>query len=476
MKKLIVILFALFFASTAYSLTINLTANPTVVDVGDPVTFTAVITPEGAETGPYVFEWDFDDGSPIETITINDPENTVTTTHTYTATGDYQTELEVTFDPDGTGTTTDNTDEDIDIEVYGLTIILTTIPDPATGDIPFTVNLTATATGGTAPYVFEWDFEGDGTIDATENTSGTSNLIHEYTTQDTFTVKVKAIDTMLRSAETTATVIGTIGGNIAPIAETNGPYLNHIGILFDLNSDGSTDSGGGGGPGGIQNYSWIIELQAGNPQCVFTFTGTNSISGNPSNRYRYPEVVCSDIGTAKLTLTVTDNEGATDSAATIIKINPTQTTDKVNIVKMEIQPEILKTGTDLTVLITVRNETNEIQTFDVNYQIKEGMPDTNISNLPNLIQNLELLNQTVNGYSQKEFILVIPTADLEANLEGQKNYWIYATAIVSGENNKIFNKRRAIFNYSAIRTVQLPETNFIGILSVLLISLIILKR
>lgn len=472
MKKLIAF-FLFFFISTAYSLTVDLSATPTVVDVGQQVTFTAVITKNaGTETQPYNFTFDFGDtfGTGTDVIT-NETDDTITIEYTYTTT-DADNEFTAQVDvSDSTGLTASDT---IDIEVYNLQVSLITVPDPATGDIDFLVDFTATATDGASPYVFEWNW-GDGQIE-TVNSAGTSNLTHEYTTQDTFTAKVTVTDRRLKSVEQTVTVVATVGGNAAPIAEANGPYQNHIGVSFELDSTGSNDSGGsGGGAGGITNYTWVLEIQAGNPQCTFDFTGTDTISGN-GMPYRKPDVTCNDIGTAKVTLTVRDGPGATDSDTATIKINPTQTKDKVNIVKMWVEPEVVKEGIDLKVWVTVRNETSDAQTFDLNYQIKENISDANISALPNLIPNLELLSQSVDGYKQKDFEITIPAASISSNLDPQKNYWVYATATVAGENNILMNTRRAVFNYNAFKKVQIPETNFIGVLTVLLISLMILKN
>ena len=472
MKKLIALFLALFFVSNVYSLSVNLNAHPAAIDLGETtVTFTGTIS-DG--TGPYNYEWDFQNNGTTDQTISNSTNTTETTTYDYAADGpgNYTAKLTVTDLSNGTTTTSFEV-----IDVYDLQVNLIIIPASGEGNIPFTVDFTATATDGAPNYVFEWDW-GDNSIE-TENSSGTSNMLHTYTTQKTFTVKVKVIDRRFKSVETTVQVTATVGGNVAPTAEANGPYLKQQGISFNLDSTGSKDNSSSLGPGGITNYAWSLETQAGDPQCTFDLTGTNIISGNGSP-YRNPAVTCNDFGTAKTNLTVSDAQGATDSDSTTIKISPTQNTDKINIVKMWVEPEIVKTGTDLKVFVTIRNETNQVQTFDLNYQIKEDIADTNISAAPNLIEielngSSALPSPTVNPYSQIDFQITVFDASLSV-LEGRKNYWVYARAETAGENNTTFNKRRALFNYSSNKSVQVPETNLIGVLSALFFSLIILKN
>ena len=57
------------------------------------------------------------------------------------------------------------------------------------GIVPFTVNATVNAIGGTPPYQFTWDF-GDGTQQTTGNI-----VAHTYSSPGTYILKVTALDT-----------------------------------------------------------------------------------------------------------------------------------------------------------------------------------------------------------------------------------------------------------------------------------------
>ena len=73
--------------------------------------------------------------------------------------------------------------------------------DPISGQSPLKVNFTGSATGGTPPYIFDWDFNQDGVPDAKDKiASYVYAASHVQTTQVTLTVTdatgIKAIDTV----------------------------------------------------------------------------------------------------------------------------------------------------------------------------------------------------------------------------------------------------------------------------------------
>jgi PKD repeat protein len=81
--------------------------------------------------------------------------------------------------------------------------------------------------------------------------------------------------------------LGSSGGNIAPTADANGPYSGDPGVGISFSSAGSNDP-----DGSIVSYNWNFG------------DGTTSTSANPSHTY-------SAAGNYNVSLTVTDNEGAT---------------------------------------------------------------------------------------------------------------------------------------------------------------------
>ncbi|MBD8524590.1 PKD domain-containing protein [Pseudomarimonas arenosa] len=89
---------------------------------------------------------------------------------------------------------------------------------------------------------------------------------------------------------------GPGGGNQSPVAQANGPYQALLGSSIAFNSSGSGDP-----DGSIVAYRWDFG------------DGSTSSSANPSHTY-------GTAGHYTVTLTVTDNEGATDSAETAANI------------------------------------------------------------------------------------------------------------------------------------------------------------
>ena len=97
----------------------------------------------------------------------------------------------------------------------------------------------------------------------------------------------------------TATTSATIGlGNQPPTADPNGPYTGTVGVPVTFDGSGSTDP-----DGTIVSYDW--DFGDGN-------TGTGV---SPTHTY-------TAAGIYNVTLTVTDDAGATDSAMTTATIDP----------------------------------------------------------------------------------------------------------------------------------------------------------
>ena len=81
------------------------------------------------------------------------------------------------------------------------------------------------------------------------------------------------------------------GGNTPPTANANGPYSGTVGQAVSFSSAGSTDPGGS-----IASYAW-----------TFGDGGTSS-AANPSHSY-------ANAGTYNVSLTVTDNQGASSASS-----------------------------------------------------------------------------------------------------------------------------------------------------------------
>ena len=99
------------------------------------------------------------------------------------------------------------------------------------GIIPFTVNATVNAIGGTPPYQFTWDF-GDGTQQATGNI-----VVHTYSVPGTYILKVTALDTYGNQTTsalylTANSINTTLSISGISIAESNSNFLNDTNIVL----------------------------------------------------------------------------------------------------------------------------------------------------------------------------------------------------------------------------------------------------
>jgi len=96
-----------------------------------------------------------------------------------------------------------------------------------------------------------------------------------------------------------ATTTATIGlGNQPPVADPNGPYTGTVGVAVAFDGSASNDP-----DGSIISYSWDYG------------DGATGSGVNPSHTYASASVY-------NVTLTVTDDAGATDSAMTTATIDP----------------------------------------------------------------------------------------------------------------------------------------------------------
>lgn len=132
---------------------------------------------------------------------------------------------------------------------------------------------------------YTWDF-GDGT-------GGSGQFLgHAYSAPGTYTVSLRVRDNRnaSRTATTTATITGGSPGNQAPVANAGGPYSAAVGASITFNGANSSDP-----DGTITSYAWYFG------------DGATGSGATPSKSY-------SAAGTYAVTLTVTDNQGATNSA------------------------------------------------------------------------------------------------------------------------------------------------------------------
>jgi PKD repeat protein len=161
---------------------------------------------------------------------------------------------------------------------------------PTTGNAPLTVSFTGSASGGTAPYTYRWNF-GDGSTSTTQNPSHTYNSAGTYTA----TLTVTDSSSPAKTATATATVtVSSVGNPLAATASGN-PTSGQIPLTVAF-----TGTAAGGTP--PYSYSWN-----------FGDGSATSTAQNPSHTYN-------NAGTYTATLTVTDSSSPAKTASSSITV------------------------------------------------------------------------------------------------------------------------------------------------------------
>jgi PKD repeat protein len=210
----------------------------------------------------------------------------------YTEAGSYTVTLTVTDDRGATATQT------LTIEVS------------EDSNIAPAADVVATPSSGTAPLSVSFDGSGSSDVDGTvasyawnfgngQNGSGPTPPPVIYTLPGTYTATLTVTDN--KGATGTATQLITVvrPPNHTPTAVvTAAPATGNAPLLVQLSSAGSADD-----DGAITSYAWNF----GN--------GSTSTSPNPSAVYNTP-------GSYTVSLTVTDNDGASSVKSTTVVVNP----------------------------------------------------------------------------------------------------------------------------------------------------------
>ena len=172
--------------------TVSLTGPvPTPTTVGTPANFTA--TASGG-SGIFSFHWNFGDDA---VILDGGPRNPNWQLHTFTLTGTYTVKVNATDDTNA---------------LASDSLVVTVIPAPlkiVASDVNVEIGnaaaLQASASGGTAPYSFSWNF-GDNTGNLDGGTSNPNVQSHTYTAVGTYNVRVNVTDSASKLASAAPTV------------------------------------------------------------------------------------------------------------------------------------------------------------------------------------------------------------------------------------------------------------------------------
>jgi PKD repeat protein len=155
--------------------------------------------------------------------------------------------------------------------------------------ISFSGSTSSDPDGSIATY--QWNF-GDGA------TATGMVPTHTYAAANNYTVTLTVTDNggLTGTATTNATVTTGDGGNQAPVAVANGPYMGVAGTPVSFSANGSHDN-----DGSIASYSWDFA------------DGGTATGALPTHAY-------AAAGSYTITLTVTDNQGAMGSATAMVTV------------------------------------------------------------------------------------------------------------------------------------------------------------
>ncbi|MEU5432475.1 PKD domain-containing protein [Streptomyces sp. NPDC020719] len=162
---------------------------------------------------------------------------------------------------------------------------------PTTGNAPLAVDFTGSASGGTAPYSYSWDF-GDGSAASTAQ-----NPSHTYSTAGSYTATLTVTDSASPAHTATSTValnVSAVGNPLAASASA-APSSGQVplNVSFTATATGGTPA---------YSYSWD-----------FGDGSAASTTQNPNHTY-------STAGSYTATLTVTDRSSPAKTATSTVMI------------------------------------------------------------------------------------------------------------------------------------------------------------
>ena len=337
----------------------------------EPATMTGSYDPDGGTIISY--EWNFGDDN---IATVTDPF----ITHVYTAVGDYSVNLTVTDDTDRT----DSDQESIKVVIRDIAITsVKAIPTAIRpGQEPFPIITVTIANEGTLAEYFNvtvyyddnaiWYNQTEGKrayslpleidpvtkgqaskLDPGENLTVTFTWNTTGVVEDTYTIQANAslvdsygefdpgiVEIDIVDNTKTIDVFVTMGAPLADFTfSPEDPMVNET-VFFD--SSASSDLS----PGWIVSYTWDFGDD--------TIITVDNVTTTVTHSY-------GSAGTYVVTLNVTDNDGLVATAIKSIKVS----VHDIAVTAITVTPTTVKAGENITIYVTVGNEGEFDETFDV---------------------------------------------------------------------------------------------------------------
>src|SRR5256884_5195179 len=259
-------------------LSTSFTYSPSSPQVSQNVWFTASAS---GGTGPYNFSWTFGDGSAGKGATAY---------HTYSTAGSYNVILTTRDSSPSQQTATSQQTINVTSPPPpppSLTASFTySVANPATGE---TVSFTGSASGGTSPYSYSWNFG-----DSQSSTGSSAN--HLYQNTRTYTVVLMVTDSLGHLANATHTITVSAALSATYTYTPSNPTVV-VPVQFTAIATGGTQP---------YSYSWDFG------------DGTTGNGASISHSYLLP-------GTYTVTLTVVDANGLTTTTSATITVTASVT-------------------------------------------------------------------------------------------------------------------------------------------------------
>jgi len=261
------------------TLTASFTYNPSSPQVSQQITFTASA---GGGTAPYTYNWTFGDGSATTGPTV---------THTYSSVGTFSVVL--TAKDSGSRQQTASSQQSVTVSNPAPSPLTSGFNyGPSSPNVGQTVSFTASATGGTQPYSYSWNF-GDG------STATGSSVNHVYSSAGTFTVVLTVRDSSSSQQTANSQKSLTVTSPPPPLTASfsynpSSPQTGQ-GVAFTASASGGTSP---------YSFSWTFG------------DGGSGTGGSVSHTYQ-------TTGNYTVALTVTDSSGQkTSTTQTVTVVSP----------------------------------------------------------------------------------------------------------------------------------------------------------